>query len=130
MSETGELSGKSCGPSAECLSNCEELAAIYRALGHPARLAIIKQLAMRDEACCGEIVDHLPLAQSTVSQHLQVLKDAGLLVCDARGRNCHYFLNHDMLRRAEGFSEDFWKELNALKTPADRAERSAKLKIE
>ncbi|WP_420336724.1 ArsR/SmtB family transcription factor [Roseibium sp.] len=130
MSETGAPSGKSCGSSAECLSNCEELAAIFRALGHPARLAIIKQLAMRDEACCGEIVDHLPLAQSTVSQHLQVLKDAGLLVCDARGRNCHYFLNHDMLRRAEGFSEDFWKELNALKTPADRAVHSAKLKID
>lgn len=130
MSETGAPSGKSCGPSAECLSNCEELAAIFRALGHPARLAIIKQLALRDEACCGEIVDHLPLAQSTVSQHLQVLKDAGLLVCDARGRNCHYFLNHDMLRRAERFSEDFWKELNALKTPADRAVQPATLKIE
>lgn len=130
MSETGQPSEKSCGPASACLSNCEELAAIFRALGHPARLAIIKQLAMRDEACCGEIVDHLPLAQSTVSQHLQVLKDAGLLVCDARGRNCHYFLNHDMLRRAEAFSEDFWKELNALQSPADLALHSAKTKID
>ncbi|MEM8702974.1 MAG: metalloregulator ArsR/SmtB family transcription factor [Pseudomonadota bacterium] len=129
MSETDKPSGKSCIPAEACLSNCEELAAIFRALGHPARLAIVKQLAMRDEACCGEIVDHLPLAQSTVSQHLQVLKDAGLLVCDARGRNCHYFLNHDMLRRAEDFSKDFWKELNALKTPEDLAMGSVRTKI-
>jgi ArsR family transcriptional regulator len=100
-----------------CLSNCEELAAIYRALGHPARLAIIKQLATQEEACCGEIVNLLPLAQSTVSQHLQVLKEAGLLICDARGRNCHYLLNREKLKRAELCSKEFWQELNSL-TPS------------
>lgn len=96
-----------------CLSSCEELAAVFRALGHPARLAIVKQLAARKEACCGEIVNHLPLAQSTVSQHLQVLKDAGLLTCDTRGRNCHYLLNRDKLIQAEQWSEDFWDALKS-----------------
>ncbi|MCK7614247.1 metalloregulator ArsR/SmtB family transcription factor [Roseibium sp. CAU 1639] len=96
-----------------CLSSCEELAAVFRALGHPARLAIVKQLAARKEACCGEIVNHLPLAQSTVSQHLQVLKDAGLLICDTRGRNCHYLLNQDKLVQAEQWAGDFWDVLKS-----------------
>ncbi|WP_269582652.1 ArsR/SmtB family transcription factor [Roseibium sp. Sym1] len=99
--------------SAECLAACEELAAVFRALGHPARLAIVKQLAARSEACCGEIVNHLPLAQSTVSQHLQVLKDAGLLICDTRGRNCHYLLNREKLAQAEKWSQNFWDVLKS-----------------
>ncbi len=114
MSETDCPSGQTCTDTGNCLSNCEELAAIFRALGHPARLAIIKQLATCNDACCGEIVSHLPLAQSTVSQHLQVLKDAGLLICDTRGRNCHYLLNRQKLNRAEICSREFWEDLNAL----------------
>lgn len=114
MSRAGPPSEKACTATGE-LAGCEELAAIFRALGHPARLAIIKQLASRNEACCGEIVNHLPLAQSTVSQHLQVLKDAGLLTCDARGRNCHYLLNWDKLGQAERHSNGFWSRLNAVR---------------
>lgn len=113
MSET-DVKTKTCHEASRaCLQSCEDLAGIFRALGHPARLAIIKQLAVRNEACCGEIVDHLPLAQSTVSQHLQVLKDAGLLTCDTRGRNCHYILDWDKLAQAESCSQDFWTCLNA-----------------
>ncbi|MDN3718881.1 metalloregulator ArsR/SmtB family transcription factor [Roseibium salinum] len=104
------------------MAGCEELAAIFRALGHPARLAIVKQLAKQNEACCGEIVNHLPLAQSTVSQHLQVLKEAGLLTCDARGRNCHYLLNWDRLAQAERHSNEFWSRLNSV--PAACTEQS------
>ena len=66
-----------------------------------------------NDACCGEIVNHLPLAQSTVSQHLQVLKDAKLLICDTRGWNCHYYLNREKLARAERCSSDFWARLNS-----------------
>jgi len=105
-----KLSG---GKPAGCLSSCEELAAVFRALGHPARLAIVKQLAAQKDACCGEIVNHLPLAQSTVSQHLQVLKEAGLLTCDTRGRNCHYLLNGDKLEQAERWSQEFWNVLKS-----------------
>jgi ArsR family transcriptional regulator, arsenate/arsenite/antimonite-responsive transcriptional repressor len=115
MSATETPSDAVCTASKECLASCEDLASIFRALGHPARLAIIKQLATQEDACCGEIVNHLPLAQSTVSQHLQVLKDAGLLICDPRGRNCHYLLNWDKLSQAEHCSKEFWDRLKSLR---------------
>ena len=57
----------------------EEFATLAKALGHPARVAILRQLAEDGECVCGQIVSALPLAQATVSQHLKVLKDAGLV---------------------------------------------------
>jgi DNA-binding transcriptional ArsR family regulator len=71
----------------------QRLAELFRALSHPARLGILEELAARPDACCGDIVDCLPLAQSTVSQHLQVLKETGLVSCEVRGRTCRYSLN-------------------------------------
>ena len=56
-----------------------ELATLAKALGHPARVAIVRMLAESGECQCGSISDRLPLAQSTVSQHLKVLKQAGLI---------------------------------------------------
>ncbi len=57
----------------------ERLAALMKALGHPGRVAIVR-LLLRKQACvCGEIVDALPLAQSTVSQHLKILKETGII---------------------------------------------------
>jgi len=96
-----------CEPVRQC-----ELAKVYRALGHPARLAIIETLASRNAACCGEIVDRMPLAQSTVSQHLQVLKETGLLTCETMGRNCRYFLNTEMLSKAAVASEAFFRRIS------------------
>lgn len=55
------------------------LSKMAKAIGHPARLAILKTIAARKECICGEIVDVMPLAQSTVSQHLRELKKAGLI---------------------------------------------------
>lgn len=55
------------------------LAALAKALGHPARVAILRMLGRRSTCVCGEIVEELPLAQSTVSQHLKILKEAGLV---------------------------------------------------
>jgi ArsR family transcriptional regulator, arsenate/arsenite/antimonite-responsive transcriptional repressor len=95
-----------------------ELARIFRALGHPARLAIVEALARQPDACCGDIVDTLPLAQSTVSQHLQVLKETGLLTCCSRGRCCHYDLNRAMLDRARAASSSFFMKLSS-KTAED-----------
>jgi ArsR family transcriptional regulator len=57
----------------------QELAKMARALGHPARVAIVRMLTESGACVCGDIVDRLPLAQATVSQHLKVLKDAGLI---------------------------------------------------
>lgn len=56
-----------------------ELARICKALAHPARVQILRVLAERDSCVCGDIVNDIPLAQATVSQHLKELKDAGLI---------------------------------------------------
>jgi len=76
-----------------------DLAQYASALAHPARIAILKTLAKRKECVCGEIVEVLPLAQSTVSQHLKVLKDAGLIQGEVDGPRSCYCLNHQTLER-------------------------------
>lgn len=88
-----------------------DLSKVFRALGHPARLAIVETLAGQRGACCGQIVDGLPLAQSTVSQHLQVLKEVGLLTCETKGRSCHYALNIAMLSQAAHGARGFFDRL-------------------
>ena len=77
----------------------EELAALARALGHPARVRILRLLADRGTCVCGEIVDELPFAQSTVSQHLKVLKEAGLIRGEVDGPRSCYCLEPATLRR-------------------------------
>jgi DNA-binding transcriptional ArsR family regulator len=68
----------------------KRLAEQLKALAHPARLAILEVLAARGTCVCGEIVEVLPLAQATVSQHLKVLKEAGLLRGGIDGpRSCY-----------------------------------------
>ncbi len=69
------------------------LAELTKALGHPARLAILRLLAGRSTCVCGEIVDELPLAQATVSQHLKVLKAAGLIQGEVDGLRVCYCLD-------------------------------------
>ncbi|MBX3275233.1 MAG: winged helix-turn-helix transcriptional regulator [Sandaracinaceae bacterium] len=69
------------------------LAALAKALGHPARVAIVRLLARRETCVCGEIVDELPLAQSTVSQHLAQLKRAGLIRGEVDGPRVCYCLD-------------------------------------
>jgi ArsR family transcriptional regulator, arsenate/arsenite/antimonite-responsive transcriptional repressor len=67
-----------------------ELALLAKALGHPARIRILRLLLSHDVCYCGQIVDELPLAQATVSQHLKVLKEAGLVVGEIEGlRTCY-----------------------------------------
>lgn len=76
-------------PAEESRAN-EKLAALARALGHPARVAIIRLLLRRESCVCGEIVDELPLAQSTVSQHLKLLKAAGFIRGEVDGPRVCY----------------------------------------
>ena len=71
----------------------QELAAFAKALSHPARIAILKVLAQKNECICGELVDVLPLAQSTVSQHLKELKNAGLIDGTVDGPRSCYCIN-------------------------------------
>ena len=69
------------------------LAELAQALGHPARVAIVRLLKERETCICGEIVEVLPLAQSTVSQHLKVLKEAGWVQGEVDGPRMCYCLN-------------------------------------
>jgi ArsR family transcriptional regulator len=75
------------------------LADRLKALAHPARLRIIDVLAARGSCVCGEIVEVLPLAQATVSQHLKVLKDAGFLKGTIDGPRSCYCLDLETLTR-------------------------------
>lgn len=68
------------------------LAKIGKALGHPARVAIVRILLRKESCVCGEIVEELPLAQSTVSQHLKQLKEAGLIRGEVDGPRVCYCL--------------------------------------
>ena len=69
----------------------DDIATIMRALGHPVRLSILRILANQQrECCCADVTEEIPLAQSTVSQHIKVLLDAGLIERKPRGtRNCY-----------------------------------------
>jgi len=80
----------------------EQLALRLRALAHPARLAIVRALAAVERCQCGEIVRGLPLAQSTVSQHLKVLKEAGLITGSIEGPRSCYCLDRDTFEALAG----------------------------
>ncbi len=70
-----------------------KLAKIAKALAHPARIAILQLLAKRQNCVCGDIVDELPLSQSTVSQHLKELKEAGLIKGEVEGVSVCYCID-------------------------------------
>lgn len=73
------------------------IARIARALGHPARVRILRLLAAEDACMGGEIFSRLPLAQSTISQHLRVLKDAGIVRATPRGTSMVYCIDEGPL---------------------------------
>src|SRR5688500_11915795 len=83
----------------------ERAAAVFRALGNPARVRIVRELARRNVCVTGDLVDVLPLAQSTVSQHLKVLKDAGIVRGSIEDEKC-YCLDDDALRFLSTFCTD------------------------
>ena len=74
----------------KALERAEELADLCKGLAHPARVQIVSVLLARGACVCGDIVDELPLAQSTVSQHLKVLRDCGIIIGEVDGpRRCY-----------------------------------------
>lgn len=77
-----------------------DLADISKALSHPARIKILKILAVKNVCICGDIVDLLPLAQATVSQHLKELKRVGLIQGDIDGPKVCYCVNTNALDNA------------------------------
>lgn len=77
----------------------ERLAEAFKALAHPARLRILRHLIEEDRCVCGRIVEVMPLAQSTVSQHLKILKEAGLVKGEVEGPSTCYCADRDALER-------------------------------
>lgn len=80
-----------------------ELASLFKALSHPARIAIIEYLLGVDTCICGDIVNELPLAQPTVSQHLSALKNAGIIKGNIEGTAICYCLNTETLQKIEDY---------------------------
>lgn len=98
-----------------------DLADFAKALGHPARIAIVTTLMTHDRACCGELVHALPLAQATVSQHLRALQRAGLILGTPDGPRVHYTLNRDRLRL---FCHAFGQTLGTADNPPARRSKA------
>lgn len=76
------------------------IAKFAKALSHPARVAIIQLLLQKQSCICGDIVEDLPIAQSTVSQHLKELKEAGLIKGNIDGASICYCVDTDVLQKA------------------------------
>ena len=96
----------------------QELAEFAKAFAHPARIAILKALAQRNECICGELVELLPLAQSTVSQHLKELKKAELILGTLDGPRSCYCINW---KAFEKFSTEFNTLFSSLKIKNEKA---------
>ena len=83
-----------------------EIAILTKALGHPARIAIIEYLLKVNACICGEIVNVLPLAQPTVSQHLKELKNAGIIKGDVEGNTVCYCINEKVINKLQTYFTD------------------------
>jgi len=79
------------------------IAIMAKALGHPARIAIIEYLIKVDACICGDIVNELPLAQPTVSQHLKELKNAGLIKGEIEGNSICYCIDDKAIRKLQDY---------------------------
>lgn len=86
-----------------------ELASLTKALGHPARIAILQFLLQHKACICGDIVDELPLSQSTVSQHLKELKGAGLIKGNIEGPSICYCIDDKMWAKAKKTINTFFE---------------------
>ena len=79
------------------------IATLAKALGHPARVAIIDYLLKVDTCICGDIVNELPLAQPTVSQHLKELKNAGLIKGEIEGNAICYCIDEKIFQKLQNY---------------------------
>ncbi len=104
---------------AAVLAGDDSAADRLKALGHPVRLAMIQALACRTPCCCSDFCDSLPLAQSTISQHLKILKDAGLIRMTREGTRSRYSLDTRALAQTK-------RCLDAITATAPGADRQGK----
>lgn len=93
-------------------SELQEGASLFKALGHPARLAILKYLAQAKTCITGDIAEELPLGRTTVNQHLKELKDAGLIKGTTEGAKTCYCLNVKRIKELKRISQLFINDIN------------------
>ncbi len=93
-------------PGAGSPASDDNLALLAKALGHPVRVAILRHLLHHGGCICGDLVDLVPLAQSTVSQHLKVLREAGLLQGEIDGPRVCYCADRETVRRLRQLISD------------------------
>src|SRR6201998_4721022 len=85
-----------------------KIAQYAKALAHPARVAILQLLVKKQACICGDIVDEIPLSQSTVSQHLKELKEAGLIKGEIEGKKVCYCINEEEWNIARSYMSTFF----------------------
>ncbi len=85
-------------------------ARLAKALGHPARIAILETLISRNSCVCGDLVDELPLSQSTISQHLKELKNAGIIKGSIEGPSVCYCIDESVWKDTHQLFDDFFVE--------------------
>ncbi|XDD49312.1 ArsR/SmtB family transcription factor [Leptospira sp. WS92.C1] len=100
---------------AEFTEDTRLLADFSKAFAHPARLSILLMVAQRKVCVCGEVVEVLPLAQATVSQHLKELKDIGLITGETEGKKSCYCINWSRLEEFQHDLTEFFTDLNQYK---------------
>ncbi|MBV9988611.1 MAG: winged helix-turn-helix transcriptional regulator [Chitinophagaceae bacterium] len=89
-----------------------ELAAMAKAIAHPARIAILQHLAKKNACICGDIVDELGLAQATTSQHLKELKNAGLIQGNIEGVSVCYCIDPKLWKRYKDLFTAFFQDVD------------------
>ena len=94
----------------------EQIARFAKAMGHPARMAILNFLAKQDSCFFGDIHEELPIAKATVSQHLKELKDAGLIQGEIETPKVRYCINRDNWELARNLFTTFWNNCNSKDT--------------
>ncbi len=94
-------------------SDLQELSALAKTLAHPARLAILRYLASTNTCISGDITDEIPLSRTTVSQHLQELKKAGLIHGEIDGTKVCYCICRESVEKAMAIFNTFYNEINS-----------------
>ena len=90
-----------------------EISSLFKAFSHPARIAIVEYLLSVDSCICGDIVNELPLAQPTISQHLKELKNANIIKGNIEGTAICYCLNPETMAKIESYFGVIRQKLNA-----------------
>ncbi|MEN9301610.1 MAG: hypothetical protein RL264_39 [Bacteroidota bacterium] len=93
--------------------NQNELALVFKALGHPARIKILEHLLSVNSCICGDIVNVVNLAQPTISQHLKELKQAGLIQGQIEGRNICYCVNPNKIQELSELFDEMKSQLKS-----------------